>query len=106
MTKQVHAALIMFKTTGEAKKIRANKYYNILKNQWRNNLKARNSYKNLLTTIEKVCDIRVFKEKQHSYTLLKFNAVMCEPKTDNAGNDKLQLAKSQIANKEKEIELD
>jgi len=75
----------------------------MLKNKWRLNLKARNSYKNLLTSTEKIIDIRCFKSQRWAWTSLKVNSLKGDfsaPESDN-----LQLVKQQITNKEKEIEL-
>jgi len=75
----------------------------MLKNKWRFNLKARNSYKNLLTTIEKIIEIRCFKSRRWVWTILKVNSVQGDSSAPESDN--LQQVKQQILNKEKEIEL-
>lgn len=104
LAKQVKATLLMLKQCDESKRIRHEKYYNLLKMKWRWNLKARNSYKNLLTTVEKILDIRVYKDKTCVWTNLKINSLRLSPKS-TGGSDKLQGAQQLIVNKEKELEL-
>lgn len=74
----------------------------MLKNKWRFNLKARNSYKNLLTSVEKVVDIHCFKSQQLGWIKLKLHSFKAESAPES---DRLQQANQLILNKEKELEL-
>lgn len=69
------------------------------------NLKARNSYKNLITNLEKILENRVFKCKFQGFSELKIFALK-QTRVGTSGSDKLQQAQQQIMNKEKELELD
>lgn len=103
IAKQVKASNILLSKSDEAKSIRHEKYYNLLKMKWRWNLKARNSYKNLVTTLEKIIDVRMYKDKTAVWTSLKLNAMKFSK--PSGGSDKMQNAQQLIANKEKELEL-
>lgn len=68
-------------------------------------MKARNSYKHLLACLEKVIEIRCYKDKTSSFTSIKLNALNMSGNT-TGGSDKMHNAQQLIVNKEKEIELD
>jgi len=104
IARQVKSVNIMITHTNESKQTRNEKYYNLLKLKWRQNLKYRNLYKNLLSTFEKVVDIHNYRNKVSSFIYLRINSLKQSPKV-SGGSDKLQNAQQLIVNKEKELEL-
>lgn len=76
----------------------------MLKNKWRANLKARSCYKTLVVALEKVLALRLFKQRLAGWTGLKVNAMRGD--SGDEGSDKQQLARQQIINREKELELE
>lgn len=69
------------------------------------NLRARNFYKNLLTSVEKLLEIRLFRDKTLAFTSLKLTNIKPSVQSQNVNSDKLRQAQQLIANKDKEIEL-
>lgn len=86
----------------EFKETRRKKYLYLLKNKWRENLKAKNAYKRVILTSEKVLGNRMYKSKISGFEALR---ALYLKSADNTKSTKQIQLKEELLVCDREVEL-